>query len=63
MGSSWEGEIDFTSRLGASGDWSSEYKERWLEWENHLMGVGTYCSGKFLDSIKVILMRTPSNGG
>lgn len=62
--------IDFMSRLGAGRDgicgWGSG-GERWDEWkecrERQLeLGKSQVCVN-FLESLKVILMRTPSIGG
>ena len=68
--------MDFRNGLCVDGDvsggsgrvmrWAGEGEcgERQLDTIGHLKGgVETYCCGNFLDSMKVILMRTHSNGG
>lgn len=66
--------IKVTGRLGVSGDWSrrdqvkkdrmekeSTGRDSW-NWGHLGGGVKIYCSGNFLESMKVILIRARSNG-
>ena len=68
-GSPWEEEIEWILRW-TSGGWGQEQEGSgvcggmgWSEcWERRLKGALGECCGNFLESVKVIPVRTPSNG-
>jgi hypothetical protein len=54
--------IDFAGLgVGGHGIKESMGRDGW-NWGALGGGMETYCSGKFLESMRVILVRTPSNG-